>query len=313
MIADVAVPLLLRLQLAGSAAILLVLLLRPFLRLPLGPELAYRLWWLPPTCAIASLFPSLAEFRASRFGPVAYTPSAQPGYEWVSALARGLPSGRLLLLIWALGAAGFLAVLVWNELKFRKLARQGLAGPAVVGVLWPRIVTPSDYESQFNATERDHIRRHELTHIERRDPHHNLVLAGVRVLFWFNPLIHLAAGAMRLDQELACDAALIERRPTLRRQYAEALLKAHFIRSNSPLACAWAPLSRHPLELRVAMIGRPGLTRGQYVARLLAVGALALVMAAGVWGLSPISSSADTGFRWSQPHMVAEMDLTPDR
>jgi beta-lactamase regulating signal transducer with metallopeptidase domain len=179
-----------------------------------------------------------------------------------------------------------------------------------MGVLWPKIVTPADYESKFTPAEREHIRRHELTHIARRDPHHNLLLAAIRVVFWFNPLVHLAAAAVRLDQELACDAALIERRPTLRRQYAEALLKAHFARSGSPLACAFTPWSRHPLELRVAMIARPGLTGHQYMARLLAVSVLTLGVALVVFSLSPNPWAAQAVSR-SEPRIVAEVDLTP--
>ena len=303
-IADVAVPMLLRFQLAGSLAILLVLALRPILRRPLGAELAYRLWALPPICAVATLFPSLAEFQD-------FTVAARmfDAVEWMRAVNKVVPPS-IMLELWAIGANAFLIVFVCNEQRFREMVRQRKAGPAVVGVLWPRMVTPADYKQQFTPGERDHIRRHELTHIARNDPHQNLFVAAVRVVFWFNPLVHVAAAAVRLDQELACDAALLDRRPILKRQYAEALLKAHLVRTGSPLACAWAPFARHPLEVRVAMISRPELTGRQYHRRVLAMGALSMVTVLSFWSLLPLLATADS-FHWVKPKVVAVMDLTP--
>ena len=40
-----------------------------------------------------------------------------------------------------------------SEASFRRRAALGLAGPAVMGVAWPRIVTPSDYAERFTAAE----------------------------------------------------------------------------------------------------------------------------------------------------------------
>ena len=43
---------------------------------------------------------------------------------------------------------------------------------------------------------------------------------------WFNPLIHLAAHLIRIDQEIACDETVVARHPGDRKAYAQALLKA---------------------------------------------------------------------------------------
>ncbi|HVY89038.1 MAG TPA: DUF6152 family protein, partial [Hyphomonadaceae bacterium] len=106
-------------------------------------------------------------------------------------------------------------------------------------------------------------------------------------LCWFNPLVHVAAYLMRIDQELACDAQVIERHPNARRTYAEALLKAEFGGTPPPLGCYWPPDAQHPLTERVAMLKQaaPGRAR-----RLIGVGGL-VVLAAGAglaaWAAQP--------------------------
>ena len=48
--------------------------------------------------------------------------------------------------------------------------------------------------------------------------------ALIRAINWFNPLVHLGAFYARVDQELACDAAVAERFPGEGRTYAEAMV-----------------------------------------------------------------------------------------
>jgi beta-lactamase regulating signal transducer with metallopeptidase domain len=162
----------------------------------------------------------------------------------------------------------------------------------VTGIGWRRLVTPKDFHIRFDKTERGLILRHERMHIERRDPDANLLIAALQALSWFNPLVHLAAAAARLDQELACDEAVIRDRPDLRKRYGETLLKAQLSGASSPFACALAAPAfligaRHPLELRLAMLARPQPGLGRYLSGLAAVGAMALLIAAAVWASAP--------------------------
>ena len=71
-------------------------------------------------------------------------------------------------------------------------------------------------------------------------------------MFWFNPLVHLAAARFRFDQELACDAAVIARHPDSRRRYGAAMLKTQRAEFGLPMGCHWQ--SSHPLKERVAML-----------------------------------------------------------
>jgi len=57
-------------------------------------------------------------------------------------------------------------------------ARAGV-GPAVVGVLRPRIVTPSDFETRFSEDERALILAHERTHLRRGDHIANAVACTI--------------------------------------------------------------------------------------------------------------------------------------
>src|SRR6185503_20979525 len=96
---------------------------------------------------------------------------------------------------------------------------------AVVGALDPHVVVPSDFEARFDAEERVLVLAHEWAHLRRQDARVNALVALLQCAFWFNPLVHLAARAIRMDQELACDAAVIAQFPEARRRYAEAMLK----------------------------------------------------------------------------------------
>jgi beta-lactamase regulating signal transducer with metallopeptidase domain len=284
---------LVRAQAAATLAVLLILILRAPARRWIGVGLTYRLWLLAPAATFISPFPTLSEFL-HRAAPVATAPLGAGGsfvavcLQALTANAFWLRAAPLLTWIWAIGALVLTSLFLLSELRFRRLARLGLAGPAMVGVAAPRFVTPHDYRERFSERERDLILRHERAHLAQGDPIANLLIAGFQVLFWFNPLIHLAATEIKLDQELACDALVIEGRPKVRRAYANALVKAHLTGPQSALVCAWAPAgARSPLEHRLQALswGEVSLTR--YLAGLVAVGGLAVSMAAGLWIAAP--------------------------
>lgn len=299
MIADLTVLFLVRANLAASAAILLVLLLRPVARRLLGPEVAYGLWALVPVAALTSLFPNLSDFRSGQ-------QVGEPTFQF--------PRADMMLTGFLVGAAVLLALFVISEWRFRRLARAGRVGPAVVGLSWPSMVVPSDYETRFNEAERALIRLHERTHIDRRHPRDNRLIALHQVLGWFNPLIHLAARCARLDQELACDAVVIEARPKSKRLYAETLLKGS--RSTGPwsaFACALTEGGRHPLEVRIGCLARRPLSLRQFMIGAAVVGSLGVLSAMGVWTLSPQSLGKREPYRTPPFAMVQLSTLTaPD-
>ncbi len=52
---------------------------------------------------------------------------------------------------------------------------------------------------------------HELTHFRRGDPAVSVLLAALCAVYWFNPVVWIAAFLMRADMETACDAAVTKR------------------------------------------------------------------------------------------------------
>src|SRR3546814_16727473 len=80
-------------------------------------------------------------------------------------------------------------------------------------------------------------------------------MAALRCVYWFNPLLWIAADRFRRDQELACDATVVARHPHARRAYGEAMVKTQLSAMPAPLACHW--FGGHPLKERIAMLKHP--------------------------------------------------------
>jgi TonB family protein len=254
---------LLELTLASSVSIALVLLLRRPLRKAFGARVAYGAWGLVPVTMFAVMLPAATTPPAG--GALVVMPVALPVF--AQTAPDILDAGTALGAAWLLGAvlcAGGLAVQQW---RFRRaLGRltvcpggvheserevEGL--PATFGLWSPRVVVPPGFESRFDAAQRELMLAHERAHVRRGDMQANAVAALLRCLFWFNPLLHLAAPRFRHDQELACDATVLAQRPQARRRYGEALLQAQLATQASPLGCHFG--FGHPLKERIAMLG----------------------------------------------------------
>jgi beta-lactamase regulating signal transducer with metallopeptidase domain len=272
-----------RANLAAGAAILLVLILRRPARRLFGAEIAYALWALPPLVAIGSIAPPNYAEPDAVVSPVQGL--LQAASHWAAEGALGRHASDLLVL-WLAGAVAGLALVGWSQARFLRRAARGKAGPAMVGVIFPRLVVPADYHERFTPEEREIVRLHEREHVARRDLWTNALLACAQCLGWFNPLIHLAAPFLRFDQELACDAAVTARYSRARKRYAETMLKTQLGRT-PVLGCAWAAAAAHPLEMRVAMLKRPALSGRRLMAGQILTATLSAAAAVGVWTAQP--------------------------
>ena len=258
----------LRANLVGAAAILAVLILRIPARRLFGPELAYTLWAAPPLVAFATLLP-------------ARSIEGDTGHAMAEAVSSFAATG---LAIWALGLAATAAGLAVAQLRFLAQARAGRAGPSVVGVIAPRVVMPRN-EGIYTSEETALIRAHEREHVSRQDPRAAALAAVLQALCWFNPLAHLGAYLMRLDQELACDAAVLRRRPGDRCLYAKTLLKTQLTSQSLPFGCHWPSRGVHPLEVRIALLKTT--RRHEGLAGPLLVATTVLIAAVAAWNVQP--------------------------
>ncbi len=131
----------------------------------------------------------------------------------------------ILLAVWLVGAVGVLGYALFSNLTFwlrLKNSREqlyentllpvyiaeGISTPCLFGVIRPGI-----YLNEFAACDRqraEYIINHEYIHYTHRDH----IWAIVRVLcvsiYWFNPLVWIAASISRQDSELACDSAVVK-------------------------------------------------------------------------------------------------------
>jgi beta-lactamase regulating signal transducer with metallopeptidase domain len=290
---------LLQANLVVAAAILLVLALRKGARRAFGARIAYGLWLLVPMAAAASLAPPkpVGFLAARHLAPAPLLAAAQEGasalWTWgADAAPTGLDPAPVAFGLWLAGLVLTVGWLAWRQSQFLMLLRHGEAGPAVVGFLKPRIVTPSDFEARFDRREQTVVLAHEKIHLARHDARINALVALGRCVCWFNPLVHLAAHLMRVDQELACDAAVVERHPKARAPYAQALLKAQLAAKPLPLGCYWPAGTEHPLTERIAMLKSSNPSKP----RRLAGAALVTVLAAGAgyaaWAAAPSTAPA---------------------
>jgi beta-lactamase regulating signal transducer with metallopeptidase domain len=310
-------------NLAAGAVILPVLGLRGLVRPRFGALAAYLLWLAPLAAGLAVLAPHpaarvLAPMVSSAATAVeafaATAPASLAGPDWAS----------LAFALWVAGALAAGAVLAWRQAAFLSAmgrlepyagvfrAEHAGVGPAVVGVLRPRIVAPADFETRFEPGERALILAHEGVHLRRGDAAVNAVACAVQCLCWFNPLAHLAARALRIDQELACDATVIGRFPEARRTYAELLLKTQLAAQPLPLGCHWPAGAAHPLKARIAMLKSPLPQRDMRAMGVVVVAGLTLGAGGLAWASSPSAPHREvvqSRVTVSDPAPPAEGDL----
>jgi beta-lactamase regulating signal transducer with metallopeptidase domain len=270
--------LLARLNLAATAAIVLVLLLRPLVRRRLRAQITYALWLAVPLAGAWALTRPAALLD----------PAGVRAEAWLSA------HGRALAMAWAAGVVASVLLVAIRYARFQALARQGRAGPAIVGVLAPRLVLPADFPLRFTADEQRMVRAHERAHIDRLDARFNALALALQCLNWFNPLAYAAVRAMHFDQELACDATVMMRLPGERKRYAEALLRSQTASIASPLGCDWLGAGCHPLVTRLTTLlqarpedGERDVEAGAWWSWILLVATILVGVLAGAWAFLP--------------------------
>jgi bla regulator protein blaR1 len=282
--------------LLSSFAILCVALLRVPLRKLAGPRAAYWIWLLVPAATLTLLLPhpSQLPLPAGVFAELSLTEMVPAAFDEPTS-----PNGWLLPTLFGMWLAGAIALfigLVIRQRAFlrsqgsltpdeRGICRSDIArAPMLIGIFRVRIVVPADFESRYAPREQELVLAHEQAHEGRRDVLVSALALLWHCVFWFNPLVYLALGWLRHDQELACDEQVLSNLPRTdpeaRRIYAGALLKAQLASESAwrmPIGCHWQ--STHPLKERIAMLRKPLPGAARRVAGTVA--ALGLSLSAG--------------------------------
>ena len=280
---------LLRMNLAAGGAILVVITLRKMVRPRFGARLAYGLWLLPVLAGAAAMAPARQVIVIRTTEPAFAMASRVHQTVLASQAGAAMSLDPLMLLVglWLVGAVGAAVIMAHLQQRFMSQARAGAVGPAVVGVIAPRIVTPKDFAERYSGDEQALVLAHEQAHIARQDSRLNGLCAAAQCLCWFNPLVHLGVRLMRIDQELACDEAVVTRFPDSRRAYAEVLVKAQLAILPLPLGCYWPSKSEHPLVERVAMLKHKGISRARRSGGVAALAVLCAGSGLAAWAAQP--------------------------
>jgi TonB family protein len=126
-----------------------------------------------------------------------------------------------------------------------------IAIPFTWGVLRPTILLPEEAR-EWPAKQLELVLVHELAHVSRRDCFTQMLAQAACALYWFHPLVWLAAFQMRKDRERACDDLVLGLgHPAT--QYAECLLSlGRSLRALDPLRSTGVAMA-HPSNLEVRM------------------------------------------------------------
>lgn len=221
-----------------------VLLVRRPVAHHFGPSIAYSLWllpllrfvmppivlpaWMAPEPDAASTVagePLLLIADQVPVEPIAATvtplevATAAPGWDWTAMVVP----------LWLIGAALFLA---WRAWSYREMRRELLAdarpvgevgkvrlvetpavsAPVAFGVRDKVVALPLLFMAHPDREGRDLAISHELAHHRGHDLLANIAAQPLLALHWFNPIAWLGWRAMRRDQEAACDARVMDGR-----------------------------------------------------------------------------------------------------
>ena len=182
-------------------------------------------------------------------------------------------SGSALLGLWLFGAWAVFTIRLHRDRRF--LGKRGgtciyvsgaVKSPCLAGL------TPAVYLTQdvLQTDEAELIVRHELTHLHHLDFLWSLCRTIAVIVYWWNPLIWLAAICSKRDAELACDEAVAAKLPESKRlAYARAIL------AQAPRKTAALSLAGPPVKERILF-----LTKKQRTSVLCVILALLLVVSA---------------------------------
>lgn len=325
-----------------------ILMLRPFTLRRLGARWQYCLWGAVPISLLFSQLPLAALFTSEN---TVYRLQVS-----ASKLSMGLFKDAELLstweLIWLAGVAMMLLLILgqyWHlsqQLRAAKPIQLALElpgttnshnrwfpqhytqsatdqGPCVCGLLTPTVLLPHDFQQKFSTLQQQLILKHELTHWQRGDLHCNLVALLLLTLFWFHPLSWLAYRAYRQDQELSCDALVLQNGSSEQKiAYSYALL------SNAQQRTAhWQVLTNHYGDKHMMKQRLIQLRTQQGFSKTSMTVTLAALFGAALWLQQPVQAAGavveptkrieprypvQAAQQKIEGYVVAEFDIKPD-
>ncbi|MEZ5354188.1 MAG: M56 family metallopeptidase [Bryobacteraceae bacterium] len=201
-----------------------------------------------------------------------------------------------LVRIWYSGIFLVLArVALSHLLLWRTVRRRGaVAAPIAWGVFRPEILLPPGDVHPA-------VLRHEQAHVDRHDGLWLLFAQVACAVYWFHPLVWMAASKSAEERERACDDRVLENARGV--DYADALLKCARAASSAAVLSA-----TDSLERRLRAILDPGVDRRSASRRFLTSSAavtLLLLLPIAACGSKRVYKMADVT---DGPHLVSKVE-----
>jgi len=287
------------LALAGTLALPVLVVLVPQRPVAVMPStLAAR--WLPlPSWSEPRPADRDGRFEAAETTPAAST-AAAPGVKATDVRPRPVESDAIprrtlpmLVVLWIAGTVIVLARITighvllrrsahraqpitsgpWRTLLRRLTSVVGLGTPPALlrlpntampmtwGLMRPAVLLP-DGADDWPDARREVVLLHELAHIRRRDCLTQALAQLACALYWFNPIVWIAARRVRTERELACDDLVLRHGATAPTYAAELLELARTLRDVRGGALATVAMARRSqLEGRLLAILNPSRNR----------------------------------------------------
>lgn len=182
--------------------------------------------------------------------------------------ARGLP---WLFLIWTIGAGLVLTRLIAGIVAAMNISRRAVAidgilysdlavTPMTWGFFRPFVILPA-YTREWTDAQRAPVIRHERAHVTRHDWLWQMLATAMTAVFWFHPLMWLAAFQLRREAEGAADDLVLSN-GVPPADYADRLLVVARRMPGFSVPAAVIPMVKTPaLETRVRSILDPSRRR----------------------------------------------------
>ncbi|PRO68395.1 M56 family metallopeptidase [Alteromonas gracilis] len=212
-----------------SLALGLLIICEHFFTNKIGVSLSYKLWALVPACLIVNNLPmSLVSIPSNTF--TRYMVGVKP--------TLGTDHFATWLTLWAIGVTIITTyVLVhhfatWTSISKRHALHTNAyysskaPMPMLFGFIKPKVLIPFSFKSTFSVKQQALVLEHENVHRKHCDHLWNTLALILAILFWFNPLVWLALKSFRINQELACDNAVLKDKTDKEKlTYAKALVQ----------------------------------------------------------------------------------------
>jgi beta-lactamase regulating signal transducer with metallopeptidase domain len=175
-----------------------------------------------------------------------------------------------------------------------------------------RVVIPQALPLQVGPDQLRLVLAHELAHVKRRDHLVRWLEWLTVVAFWWNPIVWFARRTLRLDEEVSCDALVLERLGAEPRPYARALLDVvEFLAGHTTRtpAVASAIDAGGSLERRLLTIITDGRTRR--APRWLAAGVISVALMLMTFGVGYAGIEAPAEVTREEPASQAVVPTVP--